>query len=143
MRIARCTPERLADWTRLRLALWPDSDPAETETVDLAAADLLVLLAFDAGGAAVGFAEARLRRDPVNGCDTSPTPFLEGLYVDEGARGGAVGRRLVEAVEAWARSLGFTELGSDALIDNLESHAFHAALGFEERERVIAFRKRL
>jgi aminoglycoside 6'-N-acetyltransferase I len=46
-------------------------------------------------------------------------------------------------VEAWARALGFTELGSDALIDNLASHAFHAALGFEERERVVAFRKRL
>jgi aminoglycoside 6'-N-acetyltransferase I len=143
MRIARCTPERLADWTRLRLALWPDSDPAETETIDLACADLLVLLAFDARDAAVGFAEARLRRDPVNGCETSPTPFLEGVYVEDGARRGALGRRLVEGVEAWARALGFTELGSDALIDDLASHAFHAALGFEERERVVAFRKPL
>jgi hypothetical protein len=40
MRIARCTPERLADWTRLRLALWPDSDPASVAAMSGGRADM-------------------------------------------------------------------------------------------------------
>jgi aminoglycoside 6'-N-acetyltransferase I len=49
---------------------------------------------------------------------TSPVAFLEGWYVDPDYRGARVGRRLVEAVEAWAREQGFSELASDALLDN-------------------------
>jgi aminoglycoside 6'-N-acetyltransferase I len=61
--------------------------------------------------------------------------------VDADVRRSGVGRALVAAVEDWARGRGFTELGSDALIDNTVSHHAHRALGFEERERVIYFRK--
>ncbi|MDB5495666.1 MAG: aminoglycoside acetyltransferase [Phenylobacterium sp.] len=32
-------------------------------------------------------------------------------------------------------------MASDALLDNRESHAFHSAVGFEEAERVVYFRK--
>jgi aminoglycoside 6'-N-acetyltransferase I len=34
-------------------------------------------------------------------------------------------------------------LASDALLDNGASHAMHRALGFEETERVVFFRKPL
>jgi aminoglycoside 6'-N-acetyltransferase I len=36
-----------------------------------------------------------------------------------------------------------SELASDALIDNVDSHRMHATLGFQETERVVGFRKRL
>jgi len=73
----------------------------------------------------------------------SPCAFLEGWWVDDDVRRAGVGRALVAAVEQWARAHGFTELGSDALLDNALSHQAHRALGFEERERVVYFRKRL
>jgi aminoglycoside 6'-N-acetyltransferase I len=38
-------------------------------------------------------------------------------------------------------SMGCSEFASDTLLDNVESHKFHAALGFQETERVVYFRK--
>ncbi len=100
-------------------------------------------LAIDSNNAVVGFAEAGLRVDPVNGTDGSPVGFLEGLYVVPTWRRQGIGRALVQAVEQWTRSRGCFELASDALLDNRESHAAHAAYGFKETERVVYFNKRL
>jgi aminoglycoside 6'-N-acetyltransferase I len=50
---------------------------------------------------------------------------------------------LCERVADWARALGVTELASDALIDNHDSHAMHRALGFAETERIVFFRRAL
>jgi aminoglycoside 6'-N-acetyltransferase I len=128
---------------RMRAALWPDEDADEL------ASDLETLLADPTQVAFVaerddaglcGFAEASVRRY-ANSNDESPCAFLEGWWVDEDVRRSGVGRTLVAAVEDWARTRGFTELGSDALLDNTLSHQAHHALGFEERERVIYFRK--
>ncbi len=135
----------LDDWANLRAALWPVVDAA-SHREDLVEAlsepgALIGFLARNSAGDAVGFAEAALRSDCVNGCDTSPVAFLEGLYVAEASRRRGVGRGLIEAVEAWARSMGCHELASDALLENIAAHDVHAALDFEETERVFYFRK--
>jgi len=134
-------------WLALRIALWPDEQASiHAEDVDrmLAApdADRPAWLAVDESGA-IGFAEAGLRRDYVNGCETSLVAFLEGIYVAPEARRQGVGRALDRMVQDWAIVRGCREYASDALIDNRESHTFHAALGFEETERVVYFRRRL
>ena len=100
-------------------------------------------VAYSASGQAVGLAEAALRTDHVNGTESSPVPFLEGLYVAPQARRQGVGASLVAAVERWAREMGYRELASDARLENEAGHAVHRALGFEETERVVFFRKRL
>ena len=71
------------------------------------------------------------------------TPYIESWYVDDDLRGTGIGRALMDAAERWARDRGFTELASDALLDNSLSHAAHTALGFEEVERIVVFRKPL
>ncbi|WP_232494519.1 aminoglycoside 6'-N-acetyltransferase [Novosphingobium kaempferiae] len=135
----------LDDWAALRAALWPDGSTAEhrKDLVDLMAEHqpIVGFLARDLRGTLVGFAEAALRIDYVNGCETSPVAFLEGLFVAKECRRQGIGRGLVEAVEAWARLKGCTEMASDALMENTVSHAMHAALDFEETERVVFFRK--
>lgn len=129
----------------LRCALFPDDPPAhhraELEAL-IRSADYGVLVAETAQGLA-GFAEVAPRTDYVNGCDTSPVAFLEAIYVAPDSRRQGVAGALVAAVEAWARARGLTELGSDALLENLTSHQMHEALGFEETERVVYFRKEL
>ncbi len=60
-----------------------------------------------------------------------------------GIRRQGVARSLCKAVAAWGRAAGCREFGSDALLDNVEGHAFHIASGFEETERVVYFRKSL
>jgi len=102
-----------------------------------------VLIAEDAAGAALGFAHVGLRHDYVPGCTTSPVGYLEAWFVLEQERRKHVGGQLVEAAEAWARVQGCTQLGSDCLLDNDVSFAAHSSLGFEEVERLIAFRKSL
>ena len=145
MRIEPVSPPLRDAWVALRIALWPDA-PADvmTDEIDrlLAApdSDRPAWLALDDGGP-IGFAEASLRRDYVNGCETSPVAFLEGIYVMPHARGQGVGRALDAAVRDWAIVRGCREYASDALLDNRESHAFHAALGFEETERIVYFRR--
>lgn len=133
-------------WAALRRALWPDEDVSSTESLHAAlqpAADSCVLLAVSPHGDAIGFAEAKLRRDYVNGTASSPVGFLEGWYVASAWRGRGVGRALVDGVADWAHAHGCSELASDALLGNTASHAAHQGCGFEETDRVVYFRKAL
>jgi len=132
-------------WLGLRCALWPDV-PAEEHLSGMADAcerGHLVRLAVTADGTAVGLVEASKRVDYVNGTSSSPVAFLEGLYVSPTFRRQGVARALVDAVVAWALQEGCSELASDSLLDNPAAHAAHRALGFEETERVVYFRRSL
>lgn len=137
----------VAAWSALRHQLWPDASTDE-HAGEIAAilaepGASVTLLARNAGGIVVGFAEASIRHDYVNGCDTSPVGFLEGIFVVPEWRRQGVAAALVGGVTDWVRSQGCTELASDAPVDNAESHQMHNALGFEETQRVVYFRKRL
>ncbi len=133
-----------ADWLAMRTALWPGSAAghgAEIEALLAEAGETINLIARGGDGVALGFVEAALRRDYVNGCKTSPVAFLEGIFVRPEARGKGVARLLVGAVEGWAREQGCSEFASDAPIDNFVSADMHRALGFLETQRVVFFRK--
>jgi aminoglycoside 6'-N-acetyltransferase I len=143
--IQKCDAKMIPQWVALRIALWPDEEPqimAREAPGMLGQPDLLVLVARE-GEAVVGFAEAAIRRDHVNGCETSPVAFVEGIFVRPDYRGRGVARALIAAVTDWAKAKGLRELASDALLDNAASHAMHQALGFTETERVVYFRKAL
>ncbi|KKC35271.1 aminoglycoside 6'-acetyltransferase [Devosia epidermidihirudinis] len=147
MIIATASPADATDWAAMRQALWPSHDIAEhvADIADYLAApgDTLTLIARDTAGAAIGFAEASIRHDFVNGCDTSPVGFLEGIYVVPEHRRTGIAGKLVDAVADWVRQRGYTQLASDADINNTQSHQMHEALGFEETQRVVYFRKQL
>ncbi len=148
MNVRRATPADIAGLARLRQGLWPHlgaaahrDELAETMTGDRE--NIVVFVAETAPGVLVGFGEAALRRDYVNGCETSPVGFLEGVYVDAAHRRTGAARAIVEAALRWAAAKGCSEFASDADILNEDSHRMHLALGFEETERVVFFRKTL
>jgi len=85
----------------------------------------------------VAFISLSVRNDYVNGCETSPVGFVEGIYIDSDYRKQGIARKLIEFAKGWSKEKGCQELASDILIDNLDSLAFHQAVGFEEKERVI------
>lgn len=91
----------------------------------------------------VGFANASLRYDYVEGCDTSPVGYLEGIYVLDNYRSKNIARDLVRACEHWARDKACVEFASDCQMSNLDSLSFHKAVGFEETNRIICFNKKL
>ena len=133
-------------WLERRRSLWPDVADAAHRTemaAIVAQPERYAAFLVDVDGRTVAFAEASLRHEYVNGTSSSPVVFLEGLSVapDAWRRGHA--RRLVEAVAAWGRELGCKELASDAHVDNAAGILAHRAVGFEETERVVYFRKAL
>jgi aminoglycoside 6'-N-acetyltransferase I len=145
--IKRCTSVEQAGWLALRQALWPDGTREEhvSEMLSFCANPerYAQFVAYSESDAAVGLIEVAVRTDYVNGTQSSPVAFLEGLYVVPEARQQGVARALVAAVERWARDMGCREFASDALVENQVSHAVHRALGFEETERVVFFRRLL
>ena len=91
----------------------------------------------------MGFAQCQLRRDYVEGCDTTPVGYLEGVFVEEPHRRRGAARALVDACQDWARQQGCREFASDCELDNTGSLRFHLGVGFEEANRIICFTKRL
>lgn len=91
----------------------------------------------------IGFAQCSLRRDYVEGTSTSPVGYLEGVFIEEPYRNSGYARELLTACENWAKQQGCTEFASDCELTNDTSLAFHLAVGFEEANRIICFRKAL
>ena len=98
---------------------------------------------FRTGGEAAGFAQCQLRHDYVEGTETSPVGYLEGIYVREKYRKQGIARRLLNACEAWSREHGCTEFGSDCELTNTVSQEFHQAVGFEEVNRLVAYVRKI
>lgn len=88
------------------------------------------------------FLEASIR-PYADGCDTRNVGYIEGWYVDADMRRQGLGAELVSAAEAWAIEQGCREMASDCLLDNEISFRAHLALGYQETERLIHFKKRL
>jgi aminoglycoside 6'-N-acetyltransferase I len=145
--ILACTSTEQPGWLAMRRELWPDSaPPAHLEEM----ARLLdqperraQFLARSGGGTPCGFVEAAIRTDYVNGTSSSPVLFLEGLYVAPSHRRLGIAARLVQAVAEWGMRRGCTEFASDVLLENELSQQVHCALGFQETERVVYYRKPL
>lgn len=143
--IREVRPSDQPEWVRMRVALWPEGSAeehtAETERMpgpghpELAT----VFVAPRAEGGLCGFLEMSIRSH-AEGCG-GLTPYVEGWYTDPDVRGRGVGAALMAAAERWAAARGYREMASDALLENIDSHRAHAALGFAEVERAVHFRK--
>ncbi len=91
----------------------------------------------------IAFAQCQLRHDYVEGAESSPVGYLEGIFVSEEYRKHGYAAELLSECEKWAREKGCTEFASDCEIGNADSIQFHLSLGFEEANRIICFRKDL
>ena len=142
--ISPARPEDFAAWAELRYSLWPDCPPERhaLEIQQLLASEGLVALA-RAGNEIVGFAEVSIRRDHVDGTTITPVPYLEGWFVAETRRGQGIGRALLTFVENWSLTQGYSELASDAELQNTQSITLHTQLGFREVARTVHFVKPL
>jgi aminoglycoside 6'-N-acetyltransferase I len=145
--IERCSSLDQPGWLQMRVALWPDATADEHRgymAISLAQPErFLQLMMYDEKRQPIGFIEGSIRSDYVNGTETSPVGFVEGVYVIPAMRRHGVARRLFDAIGDWAKARGCRELASDALLENEASQRAHRALGFKETERVVYFSKTL
>lgn len=91
----------------------------------------------------VGFAQCQLRSDYVEGTETSPVGYLEGIFIMEAYRHRGYAKELLKECEMWAKDKGCKEFASDCEIDNIDSLQFHMAMNFAEANRIICFTKKL
>jgi aminoglycoside 6'-N-acetyltransferase I len=146
MLIRHATHNDRAEWLRMRSALWPDCPPEDhhsemQDQISDSARYAVFVVERDAGQLG-GFLEASLRAY-ADGCQSSPVGYIEGWYVDADLRQQGWGGELVKAAEQWASAQGCTEMASDCELDNEVSFRAHLALGYEEVDRAIQFRKKL
>ena len=144
MKIVKAEVKDASEVARLSLQLWPEHDIKEMELEFrelIQMDDAAVFLALE--GEAVGFAQCQLRRDYVEGTQSSPVGYLEGIFVTQPCRNRGYARALLAACQDWARARGCTEFASDCELTNSESLAFHLSMGFLEANRIICFTKRL
>lgn len=88
-KICAACEDDLPDVVRLAFGLWPDHDlkELEAECADLLKTGTLFALYEAPNGVPVGFAQCQLRHDYVEGTETSPVGYLEGIYVEPAFRG--------------------------------------------------------
>ena len=142
------TPDDRSEWLRLLVGLHPELPEADhVPSIDayLSGGSIdeiipsAVFVAERPDGRLGGFLELSVR-NYAEGC-SGDTPYVESWFVDEDLRDSGIGRALMEAAGQWARERGFSNLASDAILDNTLSHTAHEALGFEVVERIVVFRK--
>lgn len=136
-------------WSALRTLLWPDCPITETEEAfhsyftKTRNKKQKILVAGNDAGNLVAFLEGAIRSDYVEGADTSPVGYVEGIFVVTEYRKRGSGQSLVDQFSSWVKSKNITEMGSDCDLDNMDSLHFHIAIGFKEVSRYIHFIKKL
>ncbi len=143
--IYKATEKDALTVAKLAIQMWEDNvlEELAAELAELIGSSEAVVFLGEVNGQAIGFAQCQLRQDYVEGTETSPVGYLEGIFVEEEFRKQGVAKQLLAACENWAREQGCTEFASDCELDNTGSLKFHLSLGFEEANRVICFTKKL
>ena len=130
---------------RLAIQMWTDNtlDGLEADFSEIIRSENAVCFIKYAEDKPIGFAQCNLRYDYVEGTKTSPVGFLEGIFVQEEFRRRGYARELLTECEKWAKEKQCTEFASDCELDNYDSFKFHSAMGFDEANRIICFKKRI
>jgi GNAT superfamily N-acetyltransferase len=113
------------------------ADLAERLRHLLARSEDVVLVAETAPGQVVGWLHGAEQELLESGrrCE------ILGLAVDESHRARGVGRRLVQAVEAWAAARGLDRMAVRSNVARTESHPFYERLGYARAKTQHAYRK--
>ena len=129
----------------LAAQLWTDHDPDKSaeEFRDLIQNEEAACFLKYFDNRPIAFAQCQLRHGYVEGTDSTPVGYLEGIFVTEGYRGKGCAAELLKECEKWAKAKGCSEFASDCEIDNADNLRFHMAMGFEETNRIICFKKKL
>lgn len=129
----------------LALAFWESSSVNELtdEFIDTFADNESEIFLKTENGTPIGFAQCSLRHDYVEGTESSPVGYLEGIYIKDKFRNKGYAKELLRACEEWAKNKGCSEFASDCELDNANSLLFHKAVNFTEANRIICFTKKL
>ncbi|WP_017548739.1 aminoglycoside 6'-N-acetyltransferase [Salinicoccus carnicancri] len=140
--IIEATASHIDEMTKLASVLWDEGyEILKPEIEENISKDDTVHFMKMVDDNPVAFAHCGLRYDYVEGTDSSPVGYLEGVFVKEEHRLKNIASELVTECEQWAKDRGCMEFASDCELDNAGSLEFHLKSGFEEMNRIVCFRK--
>ena len=148
------SPEDFDVWFFLAYKLYPNMDATELRKLLMTVKDKPHQQIYFAGLSPadesstikkmpIAYIRVTLRHDYVEGASSSPTCYIEGIYVEPAHRKSGIARKLFQAAELWAKSKGCIEIGSDTWVDNLVARKFHIGVGFEEDDVLVHYIKRI
>ncbi len=143
--IQKATKKDIRILAELAILLWEDSfidELINNFSEILSKEDAQIFLKYE-NDTPVGFAQCQLRYDYVEGTQTTPVGYLEGIFVLENYRHRGYAKALLNASEMWAKEKGCVEFASDCEMNNINSFQFHQAMHFTEANRIICFTKKL
>ena len=142
MRAEDKNAEYLSELVRI---IWPEHSVEELTGIikHYIASEDSAVFTETVNGQYVGVALCGLRHDYVEGCETSPVGYLEGIGIHEAFRFRGIARKLLSECEQWAKEKGCREFASDCELTNMASLNFHLSVGFQEENRIICFKKTL
>ena len=129
----------------LAIRMWPHHTLKDltADFEEIIAKEGAAVFLMTAGRIPMGFAQCQLRHDYVEGTQSSPVGYLEGIYISEDYRRQGCANKLLEKCQDWAGEQGCREFASDCEITNEASYRFHLKMGFAEANRIICFTKQL
>lgn len=143
--IRKAVFQDIDDIAFLSTLLWKDNslDEMRREYEKLLADEECAIFMCFSEDKPTAFAQCQLRHDYVEGTESSPVGYLEGVFVMEEYRGKGIARELLHHCERWAAGKGCMEFASDCELTNVDSLHFHINTGFSEANRIICFTKKL
>ncbi len=143
--IIEAAEQYLDDLAMMALDLWPDNEyeVLKDDFLNIFKSDKDKVLLFCRDNEPISFIHLSIRSDYVEGAESSPTGYIEGIYVKPNYRRMGISRKLLNSGEQWLKDKGCRQIGSDTGLDNKVSYDFHTSNGFKEAGRIIAFIKNL
>lgn len=141
--IIEVNEQELDDLTNLAIKLWPENqfEELKNEYVSMLKTHKHKAYLYIADNKPIGFVQLSIRTDYVEGSDSSPVGYVEGIYVEPQYRRQGISKELLKKGEQWVKEKGCTQIGSDIEYDNTTSYHFHEGIGFKEANRLICFIK--
>lgn len=143
--ITRATEIDAPALAKLATQMWSSHTLSELEAdfAEIISSENAVCFIKYAEGKPIGFVQCQIRYDYVEGTKTSPVGYLEGIFIQEEYRHRGFAKELLQKCEKWANDKKCSEFASDCELNNIDSFKFHLAMGFDEVNRIICFRKEI
>lgn len=143
--ITKATPKDALTLAELAIQMWNNHTLSELETEfsDIISNKNAVCFIKYVEDKPIGFAQCQIRYDYVKGTETSPVGYLEGIFIQEKFRHKGFAREVLQKCEKWVHCKKCSEFASDCELNNIDSLKFHLAMGFDEVNRIICFKKRI
>ena len=136
--IVAVTKQNEIEWAELNVALWSDNT-IESRLEERAKGYCEHEFLYYIENQPVAFLSLSLRHDYVEGTDSSPVGYIEGIYVKPEFRSRGIGKELVEYAKNWSLENKCSQLASDCEITNESSRVFHNRTGFKEANTIVCF----